>query len=80
MLLAPSLSPAHKWTSLNLAHGEHPQASSKTQQSGTDAGLPYDPALWVDPQQLTTSVARQSDSDMEQHLFGFLMKGHRANM
>lgn len=67
-------------TSLNLAYGEHPQASSKTQQPGTDAGLLYDPALWVDPQQLTASVACQSDSDMEQHLFGFLIKGLRANM
>lgn len=64
-------------TSLNLAHGEHPQASFKTQQPGTDAGLPYNPALRDGPQQLTASVVCQSDSDMEQHLFGFLMKGHR---
>lgn len=31
-------------TLLNLARGGHPQASSKTQQPGTDAVLPFDPA------------------------------------
>lgn len=66
-------------TSLSLAHGGHPQASSKTQQPGTDAVLPSSPVCWPTAADHIPVVC-QSDSDMRTSLFSFLVKGHRANM